>query len=270
MKLYLEGIGLCAGGLPNWPEAHEVLAGRAPYRESEIVMAASTLLPPAERRRTTDTVKLAMTVGGEAIAHAGLCAENVPSVFTSSGGDGKTITAILEVLASPQREVSPTRFHNSVHNAPAGYWSIATGCREASTSICAYDFSFAAGLLEAATRALTEQCPVLLVAYDVPYPPALAACRTIAAPFGTALVLSPNCTENSLADLSIELRTNPGPETMLGDPAVEALRAGVPAARALTLLTALARGGKQDVVIAHVAGNGLAICVAPTAGQDAE
>jgi hypothetical protein len=266
MRLYLEGIGLCAGALPNWPEGREVLAGRVPYRETEIVMAASALLPPAERRRTTDTVKLAMTVGAEAVTHAGLRAENVPSVFTSSGGDGKTITAILEVLASPQREVSPTRFHNSVHNAPAGYWSIATRCREASTSICAYDFSFAAGLLEAATRALTEQCPVLLVAYDVPYPLALDACRKIAAPFGAALVLSPHRTANSLADLSIELRMKPGPETMLTDLAIEALRAGVPAARALTLLTAMARGGKQDVIIAHVADNGLAISVTPTSG----
>jgi len=259
MKLSLEGVGLCAGGLPNWPEGREILAGRAPFRAAEIAMAASILLPPAERRRTTDTVKLAMMVGSEAVAHAGLDAKNVPSVFASSGGDGKTITAILEALASPLREVSPTRFHNSVHNAPAGYWSIATGCREASTSICAYDFSFAAGLLEAATRALTEQCPVLLVAYDVPYPPALAACRPMIASFGAALVFSPHRTANTLADLSIELSTNPGPETTLADPAVEALRAGVPAARALTLLAALARGGEQDVIIAHVAGNGLAI-----------
>ena len=270
MKLYLEGVGLCTGGLPNWREGREVLAGRSPYREAEIVMAASTLLPPAERRRTTDTVKLAMTVGGEAISHAGLRAENVPSIFTSSGGDGKTITAILEVLASPLREVSPTRFHNSVHNAPAGYWSIATGCREASTSICAYDFSFAAGLLEAATRALAEQSPVLLVAYDVPYPPALAACRQITAPFGAALVVSPRRTANTLADLSVELRQDPGPETMLDDPAIEALRAGVPAARALPLLAALARGHGQEVIISHVANNGLAVRVIPTTGRDAK
>lgn len=267
MELYLEGVGLCAGGLPNWPEGRDVLAGRSPFCAAEIVMTASTLLPPAERRRTTDTVKLAMTVGGEAIAHARLRAEDVPSVFTSSGGDGKTITAILEVLASPQREVSPTRFHNSVHNAPAGYWSIATGCREASTSICAYDFSFAAGLLEAATRALAEQCPVLLVAYDVPYPPALDACRKITAPFGAALVVSPRRTASTLADLSIELRRDTGPETMLNDPAIEALRAGVPAARALPLLVALARGSSQEVVIPHVADNGLAIRVTP-AGHD--
>ena len=69
---------------------------------------------------------------------------------------------ICEALARPEREVSPTSFHNSVHNAPAGYWSIATGSRLASTSICAYDVSFAAGLLEAAAYATVEHQPVML------------------------------------------------------------------------------------------------------------
>jgi len=265
MELYLEGIGLCAGGLPNWAESRDVLAGRSPYRSDELVMTASPLLPPAERRRTTDTVKLAMTVGSEAIAHAGLRAEDTASVFTSSGGDGRTITAILEVLASPEREVSPTRFHNSVHNAPAGYWSIATRCREASTSICAYDFSFAAGLLEAATRVLAERRATLLVAYDLPYPPALAACRPVTAPFGTGLVLAPERTARTLASLAVALRRPPVHETVLDDPALEALRIGVPAACALPLLIALARVGAGEVVIPYVADGAVAVHVTPVA-----
>jgi hypothetical protein len=263
MELYLEGIGLCAEGLPNWTEGRGVLAGALLYRAADIVMAASPLLPPAERRRTTDSVKLAMTVGSEATAHAGVPAGETMSVFTSSGGDGKTITAILEVLASPEREVSPTRFHNSVHNAPAGYWSIATGCREASTSICAYDFSFAAGLLEAATRALSEQHVTVLVAHDLPYPKALDACRAIAAPFGTALVMSPWPTEATLAALSIRLMQGPACETTLDDPELEAIRIGVPAARALPLLTAIARGRTEDIIVPYVAGNMVAISVTP-------
>jgi hypothetical protein len=263
MELYLDGIGLCAGGLPNWAEARAVLAGVSPYKAAQLALTASTLLPPAERRRTTDTVKLAMTVGTEAVAHAGLDAEDTISVFTSSGGDGKTITAILEVLASPEREVSPTRFHNSVHNAPAGYWSIATHCREASTSICAYDYSFAAGLLEAATRALAEQQPVLLAAYDMPYPSALAACRDIVAPFGVALVVAPARSAATLAGLVIEISQEP--ESVLDDLALEALRIGVPAARALPLLAAVARGEAGEVVIPYVAGNGLAVAITPVA-----
>ncbi len=267
MELYLEGVGLCAGGLPNWAESRDVLAGKSPYRPAEIVMSASPLLPPAERRRTTDTVKLAMTVGSEAIAHAGLRAEDTASVFTSSGGDGKTITAILEVLASPEREVSPTRFHNSVHNAPAGYWSIATQCREASTSICAYDFSFAAGLLETATRVLAERRATLLVAYDLPYPSALAACRPIAGLFGAALVISPERTAASLAGLSIDLHRRPARETVLDDPVLEALRIGVPAARALPLLIALAHGDAREVVVPYVAGSGVSVRVTPVAND---
>jgi hypothetical protein len=263
MKLYLEGVGLRGPGLPSWTEGQEILAGRSRYNVAEIVMTASPLLPPPERRRTTDTVKLAMSVGSEAISHAGVTAESTPSVFTSSGGDGKTITAILEILASPQREVSPTRFHNSVHNAPAGYWTIATQCREASTSMCAHDFSFAAGLLEAAVRAHTERCPILLVAYDVPYPPALDACRKIVALFGTAMVISPHPTANSLAELSMRLCHGAGPETVLRDPTLEALRTGVPAARALPLLAAAARAVEEEVIIAHVANNGLVVRVTP-------
>ncbi len=263
MELHLHGIGLCAGGMPNWSTGRDVLAGVSPYRATEIIMAASPLLPPAERRRTTDTVKLAMTVGSEAIAHAGLRAEDTMAVFTSSGGDGKTITAILEALASTEREVSPTRFHNSVHNAPAGYWSIATRCQEASTSICAHDYSFAAGLIEAATRALAEQRPTLLVAYDLPYPPALAGCRPIAAPFGTALVISPQRSDTALAALSIDLRQTPIAETTLDDPALEGLRAGVPAARALPMLNAVARGEARETFIPYVAGSGIAIRVTP-------
>jgi hypothetical protein len=263
MELYLDGIGLCAGGLPNWREGRHVLAGESPYVAAEIVMIASTLLPAAERRRTPDTVKLAMMVASEAIAHAGLKAEDTVSVFASSGGDGKTLTAILEVLASPEREVSPTRFHNSVHNAPAGYWGIATHCREASTSICAYDFSFAAGLLEAATRALVERRPVLLVAYDLPYPPAFARCRAIAEPFGVALVITPKRSATTLAGMSIEFRPKPVTESQLDDPALETVRVGVPAARVLPVLIAVARGAARGMVIPYVVGSGIAVSVTP-------
>jgi len=265
MELYLDGVGICAGGLPNWPEARGVLAGNSPYQAADLVVAASPLLPAAERRRTTDTVKLAMAVGSEAIAHAGLQADDTMSVFTSSGGDGKTITTILEVLASPEREVSPTRFHNSVHNAPAGYWSIATGCQKASTSICAHDFSFAAGLLEASTRALTEQSATLLVAYDVPYPAALAACRPIATTFGTALVISPRRRAQTLAEIGIELSPRSDGETTLDDPALEAVRSGVPAARSLPLLVALARRAAQDIIIPYVARHSLTVRMSPVA-----
>ena len=72
-------------------------------------------------------VKLALAVGLEACAHAGAIPARLPAVFTSSGGDGRNCHEICAALASAERLISPTRFHNSVHNAAAGYWGIATG-----------------------------------------------------------------------------------------------------------------------------------------------
>jgi hypothetical protein len=262
VKLFVEGVGLVGPGLADWPGGAAVLAGVADHQAAPVVLAASELLPPAERRRMTETVKLALAVGSEAVARSGRAAESLASVFASSGGDGATITAILEILASEQREVSPTRFHNSVHNAPSGYWSIATHSRESSTSLAAYDFSFAAGLLEAASLAVSEGRPVLLVSYDVPYSTVLRAARPIRSTFGTALVLSPERRAGSIATLTVALERDV-PETTMPGAALEALRQGNPAARALPLLAALAGGVARRVTLALMAGNCLTLDVAP-------
>ena len=84
------------------------------------------------------TVRLAIAAGTEALAQAGRDPAEMAMVFAASGGDGETIHEILAVLATEQREVSPTRFHNSVHNAPSGYWALATGSRAPSISLSAY------------------------------------------------------------------------------------------------------------------------------------
>jgi hypothetical protein len=262
MRLYLDGVGLLGPGLANWPQGREVLASLAPYRPAPVVLLASDLLPVAERRRTPDTVKLALAVGSEAMAHAQASPWTTRSVFASSGGDGATIVAILDVLATENREVSPTRFHNSVHNAPAGYWSIATQSREASTSLCAYDFSFSVGLLEASAQAVTLNQSVLLVSYDIPYSGALGVVRPMAGVCGMALVLSPRQTAQSLAALSIEIAIG-SEETRLAEPQLEHLRAGSPTGRGLPVLAALASGMAGNVTIPYVAGNNLNIMVTP-------
>ena len=136
MRVCVEGVGLLGPGLCGWQTSRAVLAGSTPYVFAPTVLTASALLPAAERRRTGAPVKLALAVGHEAFTNAGRDAATTATVFTSSGGDGENVHQICETLASTDREVSPTRFHNSVHNAAAGYWGIATGSREASTSLC--------------------------------------------------------------------------------------------------------------------------------------
>jgi hypothetical protein len=258
MRIFVEGIGILAPGLEGWPSTLEVLARNQPYEPKQISAPPVGLLPPAERRRAGLTVRLAMAVGIEALGQAQRASQEMPMVFATSGGDGETIHEILAVLATEQREVSPTRFHNSVHNASSGYWALATGSRTPSISLSAYDESFAAGLLEAAVQVTVHDSPVTLIAYDVPYPPPLYAARPVAAIFGVALVLTPHGSERTLASLTVAIAEFPQSATGMLDPELERLRLANPAARALPLLAAIARG---DVGTIHL--NEIDVAVAP-------
>jgi len=263
MRVFVEGVGLLGPGLSSWQAGRAVLDETAPYVYAPTVLTASELLPAAERRRTGAPVKLALAVGREAFAHAGRDAATTATVFTSSGGDGENVHQICETLASAKREVSPTRFHNSVHNAAAGYWGIATGSREPSTSLCCYDASFAAGLLEAAVQAHADRAPVGLIAYDHRYPHPLNAVRPLIADFAVALILTPEPTGRTFATLAVSHVQDDAPATAMTLPALEAVRAGVPAGRSLPLLAALARLAAA-VVILELAGAGrLRVEIAP-------
>ncbi len=267
IEAYIEGVGLCGPGLPGWESSCAILAGVRPYVSAPAVVPPSALLPANEQRRMVSTVKLAMAVGSEAIFHAGRDAAVTPTVFTSSSGDGDTVHQILEALTTPEREVSPTRFHNSVHNAPAGYWSIATRSREPTTTLCAYDASFAAGLLDAVAQASAEDRPIALIAYDLPYPEPLNTVRPIVSPFGTALVLSPRATDHSLARLTIALQRAGSEPTPMPNPALEKLRRGNPAARSLPLLAALARHAAETVAVEYMGAKRLMVEVTPIESQ---
>lgn len=270
MQLYVEGVGICGPGLKNWQDSRNILAGEETYRAQPIVLPRCEVLPENERRRAVPTVKLALGIGSEALANAGRNPVDTATLFTSSGGDGVTVHQILEVLATEEREISPTRFHNSVHNAPAGYWSIATHSREPSASLCGYDASFSVGLLEAATQAIVDDRAVMLVAYDLPNPEPLHAVRSLGSAFGTALVLTPRITDRSMARLEIDLRHGNGVATQMQDPTLEELRLGNPAARGLTVLSALAQATAQTVIIEHLKGKCLIVSVAPEKGCDAD
>ena len=262
IRVYVEGVGLLGPGLSGWQASRPVLAGGESYRDAPTVVVASDLLPSAERRRTSVSVRLALTVGHEAFVNAGRDAAVTASVFTSSCGD-ENVHYICEALASPEREVSPTRFHNSVHNAAAGYWGIATRSQEASTSLCAYDASFAAGLLEAAAQATVNRRPVALIAYDQPYPEPLCTVRPIGAAFGVALVVAPESTRRTLAALDVTFAAEREAQTRMADSGLEAARVGTPAARSLPLLAALARGASENIVIEYGLGTHLRIAAAP-------
>ncbi len=243
VTIYLDAIGLCGPGLPCWAAAQSVLRGASAYLQVPTEIAPSDYLPPAERRRVGTAVKLALAAAKDALNASPYDASQLLSVFSSSGGDGDNCHTICEALASSDRMISPTRFTNSVHNAPSGYWGIALKARPASTSLCAFDGSFSAGLLEAATQAISANAPVLLIAYDTPYPEPLRAMRPIAHSMGVALVISARPTSATVASIQISLgKSQP---SAMRDPELEALRENVPAARCLPLLQAIACGQKN-------------------------
>ena len=262
-RVAVEAVGLLGPGLGGWPQGAAILAGRAAYEYAPTAIAPSELLPPAERRRASVPVNLTLAVGREAFAAAGRDPSVTAAVFASSASDGEILHRMCEALASPAREVSPTSFLNSVHNAAAGYWSIATGCREPLTSLCAYDGTFAAGLLEATVQASAEQRAVALICYDQPYPEPLHAARPVKERFAVALVIAPAPGERAMAAIDVRCVPSAGSATPMDDARLETLRAGNPAARSLPLLAALALRRPMEVLLPYLDDNQLAVRLTP-------
>jgi hypothetical protein len=240
MKIYIDGIGLTAPGLPSWTQARAVLNGQMPYRAEALTAPAGACLPATERRRATQVTKLALDTAAQALEQSP-GTQTIATVFASSGGEVEVVHHIFSALAAPERQISPTHFHNSVHNAAAGYWSIASGSRSASTSLCGLDDSIAAGLLEAAAQTLADETPVLLIAYDWPPLGPIANHRKIGAAFACALLCRAGRSAQSLAQLDISFHAGSASAlSRMNAPELETLRLSNPAARALPLLAALA------------------------------
>ena len=252
-QAYLNAVGLIGPGLPDWRTAREVLRGERQHEAARVPRPEAGMLPANERRRAAQSVRWALAAAQEAISTSSYRADEVATVFATSGSDGETLHHLCEALASARREVSPTRFHNSVHNAAAGYWSIAAGSQRPSSSLSAYDATFAAGLIEAISQVQTEQAPVMLVAYDVPYPPPLYAVRPVADPFAVALVLAPEARPGTLA--CCRLTVGAEASACAAFPAaMQGRLESNPIAGALPLLEAIARQRCESVRLPYLSG----------------
>ena len=249
-RAWVDSIAVLGPGLPDWATARSVLRGEQPWQPAAATISLPPILPPAERRRTSLAVRVALAVGHQAVASSTFDGSGLASVFSSSGGDGTTCHLICEALAQDDRRVSPTQFHNSVHNAPAGYWGIAMHATPGSTSLCGYDGSLACGLVEALAQVTVSNRPVVLVAYDAPYPEPLRSCRPIPDAFGVALVLAPERTRDRGIELALTI--DAGEPSTMNDPALEDLRRSIPTAQALPLLAQLARESAGTVMLPYL------------------
>jgi hypothetical protein len=246
LEFGVEGIGVWSVHLPNWQAGRDILRGKMENVANVASRPAPSLLAPTERRRAPEAVLLAIEVAQQACSMADRDPLELPNVFASAYGDLAINDYLCATLASAPQDVSPTKFHNSVHNAPAGYWSIATGCMASSTALSAGVTTFGAGLLEAALLAHSESCAVLLAVCDVAAVGPLADAVPCRAPFAVALVINPT-SGRSMARLRIspEHTAELAPEANV----LHALYRDNPTARSLPLLTALARRKQQSLAL---------------------
>lgn len=248
-------IGIVAPGLPDWSSARCVLSGAEPYASAPLIASPPVLLAPNERRRATLPSRLALEVARQATSAADVDRSTLTSVLASSDGDMGLVDSLCRDIYQHRQSPSPTVFQNSVHNAAAGYWAIAVSCHRASCSLAAADGSFATGLLDAGMQALCSERPVLFMAVDTPAPALLHPHRPFTCAFACALLVTPWSARSQYPAFLklglVDAEAAPS-ESRMPDPALEAMRTGNPAARALPLLAAIANGEPATIRLPYL------------------
>lgn len=146
-------------------------------RPSELGPVSLYAFQPADRRRLNPLTALALKTMEAAVDP--LWRERIaeiPLVYASAEGDGDVLAKLLDAIGKRQ-PVSPTQFHNSVHNAAAGYWSIGLGSQAATSALCAGSDTFGVALGEAGMQACAFASPVAMVVAERSFPPLLARAR---------------------------------------------------------------------------------------------
>jgi hypothetical protein len=246
--LYIEGVAFWAPALPGWDTARAVFRGEGTPADPPAKRPSPQVLAPAERRRAPDTVALALEVAAAAIASSGRQASDVPCVFASAHGDLGINDYMCSTLANDPKLLSPIKFHNSVHNAAVGYWTIGTGCMAASNSLSSYESSFAAGLLETAAQCAADHQAVLLAGFDIPAVGPLSSVTTSRELLAVAMVIAPERTPHTVASFEWSLVSGATAPQRALSAASSALKANA-MADALPLFEALARGDSESLTL---------------------
>jgi hypothetical protein len=262
-NVFVAGIGLWGPRLPGWSVARSVIRGEAEPPDALAQRPAPAMLPPTERRRAPDTVSVALEVAVQAIGMSGVDPKSCASVFSSAYGDLAINDYLCQTLRDAPTLTSPTRFHNSVHNAAAGYWSIGTESMQPYTAVAAYTESFAAGLLESLVQAAAGEVPVLYVAYDVEARGPLATQNRSRSLLGLALLVTPERSAQAVAKLEWRLRAEDVPPATRPSTRVAGLAGENPMTSGLPLFEALAADSPRQVIVATNGGPALELRVGP-------
>ena len=128
-EVYVRSVGLWSPGYPNpesWVHSKPELECDAP----EVSRLRGSL-----RRRATSQTRAAIEVFDQVVSSAGWDGSEVFTLWATAHGEHATSIAMFEAMARGEGKLSPTQFHNSVHNAAGGYASIAEKNTAASTTL---------------------------------------------------------------------------------------------------------------------------------------
>jgi hypothetical protein len=156
------GLGVWTPGFPDaasWRQAQ-------PRAE---VSAPPPRLPARLRRRASLLTRMVAEVAAQATEQAGVPLQGLPVVMGSAYGELTTTMEMLEEMETGQ-PLSPSRFHNSVHNTATGYLSMATDSQAPCTALAAGNDTVPMVLQEALALLADRGGDVLVVLADEQLP----------------------------------------------------------------------------------------------------
>jgi len=260
MTVYINDISVIGPGLINRADTLSILRGESKWNYHDVPKLKPEMLPANERRRTTPLINLALEcIQGLLRDYDDL--RSVSTVFVSSDGDLAIADKMCVALAKDNKIISPTLFHNSVYNAPAGYWSIAALMKGASTSLSAGDASFMCGLQEAITQVEVDGGTVLFVAYDYPVSGQLDKCRHFDYPLAIAFRLGDAAEYKVLGTVELKGVQKDVKVSRCRNISLEPLHEASPIGFGLPLVEALARRARMQVVMPYLRGEEFCVTI---------
>jgi hypothetical protein len=131
----------------------------------------AALLEGPLKRRATPLTRMSVEVFQQASAQAGRDPSTLQTVWANAHGEHTPAVKLLGMMHAGEGKLSPTQFHNSVHNTAGGYASIATTNSSPSTTVSGGQELVASALLEAWCLLEASGRDVALVMADEPLQP---------------------------------------------------------------------------------------------------
>ncbi len=245
LRCALTGIGAWGPGFNDWPSLRALLLQSSLVDESAFVTSTPKpeVIPANERRRAPLPVKAAVDVSWQALQQSGIASAEVACVFGSGLGDTEITDYMCRALTTAEKQLSPTKFHNSVHNAAAGYWTISTHCMKSANSIAAYHMTAGLAVLEAMTQCVQHNEPVLITLFDTAAHDAYRQIFDCEHSFAAALLITPIAFVGStpIAQLTLTQTASSAGQPEWPSATLNTLYQGNPAGKILGLLTAIAQ-----------------------------